>query len=126
MRPCDCKEAGWCPLAKFHVTSRERELCSTDMKYRKLFRSADAPQRARERIEHPHYLPVGDWLASLIKLITFGKAKPKPGCGCQKRQEQLNETGNRLAGWWRRLSTTAFAFFPQSPEEREPLPRDRN
>ena len=98
-KPCECSAVGWCPLNRFHVTARERELCQTDEGYRRSFRSGKAPQHAREKILHPKRFPIGDWLAAGIKLVTFGRLKQKSGCGCRARQEKLNSLGERLREW---------------------------
>jgi len=35
---------------------------------------------------------LGDTVEAAIKRVTFGKIRPKKGCGCEKRKQLLNRT----------------------------------
>jgi hypothetical protein len=37
---------------------------------------------------------LGDIVEAAIKRTTFGRVRPKKGCGCEKRKQWLNEKGN--------------------------------
>ena len=37
---------------------------------------------------------LGDIVEAAIKRATFGRVRPKKGCGCEKRKQWLNEKGN--------------------------------
>lgn len=52
---------------------------------------------AKEWPLDPPRFRLGDWLAWLIRVVTFGRMNETPGCGCQGRRERLNR-------WWDRLA----------------------
>jgi len=43
---------------------------------------------------HPTWkIPLGDIVATAIKVFTLGTVKPTPNCRCKDRQKKLNEKG---------------------------------
>ena len=51
---------------------------------------AKVPKAPRDRLK-PKSRGLGDTVAKAIEVATFGLVKKKSGCGCDKRQQWLNE-----------------------------------
>ena len=46
------------------------------------------------------WIGLGTLLQAAIMIVTFGKLKPWPGCGCDKRKDWLDRIP--VWGWWRK------------------------
>jgi hypothetical protein len=57
-----------------------------------------APEKIRKECGR-YSLRLGDWIARLIKLATFGLVTKTRQCGCSARQRQLNRWGQRFWDW---------------------------
>ena len=54
-------------------------------------------QQYRDLWESQRTFGLGDLVEKIIRTLTFGRTKPTPGCGCERRKQRLNRI--RL---WRR------------------------
>lgn len=105
---CECKAAGYCQRHKCQKTEHFYNLCKGDVRYFALWEDGRGPCIAGPNgmpaavAEKPTdvWFGVGDLAELLIRLVTFGRLKPWPGCGCDKRKAWLNQ-------WkiWRRNAT---------------------
>ena len=108
---CTCPAAGFCPVFKFTTTVREHELCQTNERYRRVWARGDSPQHHREHhtvgVDVPaRWQGLGDTVAWLSKLATFGLVKM---CGgCQSRRAWLNRCCPYSLDIWRRRLRRCF------------------
>lgn len=72
-------------------------LCKTRPEYFQLWEGGKGPCIGKIR-KAP--IGLGDFVALVIWLATFGKLRPWPGCGCHKRKAWLNRIV--VWGWWRK------------------------
>ena len=63
-------------------------------------RSPHPPERCHANCRRKSWLALGDWLAWLLAAIGIRK---KRGCGCGKRQDNLNRVGERIVNALGRL-----------------------
>lgn len=86
---CDCPAPGFCPRHKCDKHSWWWTLCRTRPDYFMAWEEGRGPgQPVRFAWARP-----GDCLALLIRLITLGRAKSGPACGCDDRRYWLNDWG---------------------------------
>lgn len=101
---CVCPVAGKCERHNCNKTAHHHKLCRTRPDYFELWETGrfPCPESMPGMANQPAGRGLGDVVAAVIRFVTFGKLKPSPGCGCEKRKAWLNHFGARLAGWFRR------------------------
>lgn len=75
---------------KYH--GRMREICEGTSGH-----SAEDRAEYLRLWERSDRFALGDWVAKIIKAVSFGTLKGTAGCGCDKRRKWLNV-------WWDRLT----------------------
>lgn len=88
---CQCDGAGWCELLQRQMSPARFKECSTKPEFHELFLREAGISRHRG---------LGDIVAATLRFVGItpervGKLTGKD-CGCKKRQQQLNELGNKL------------------------------
>ena len=96
---CQCLGDGpvSCALHQCEKTAHLHRLCQTRPDYFRLWNEGRGPgQMAAPQKQSP--LPLGTWLAALIKRATFGKVSPCTAC--ESRAAKLDRIGERIARWF--------------------------
>jgi hypothetical protein len=97
---CECEGPGFCDRHKCHKTEHFYNLCKSRSDYYALWEEGRGPciagrsdsavaaitSRPPER-----WVGLGDVAELLIRWVTFGRLKPWPGCGCDRRKTWLNQ-----------------------------------
>lgn len=94
---CVCTGPGFCQRHQCQKSAAFVKLCQTRQPYFDAWQRGEGPCLADQR---PKFFGLGDALELLIQWITFGRLKPWPGCGCQRRKAWLN----RIRLWQRRVT----------------------
>lgn len=93
-------------FGKVFVPSSECEVTPDYVNHVEEFRKESARLDAdgpRPRLcKQTKLIAPGDWLESLIKVLTLGLLKPWRGCQCKERQLEMNKVG------WRGLPSFVF------------------
>jgi len=86
--PCECAVAGFCKRHNCDKHPHWHNLCKTSPAYFRLWEDGRGPCR---NIPPPvGRRGLGDVISTIIRILTFGCMRPKPGCGCDKRKAWLN------------------------------------
>lgn len=87
--PCSCPAAGCCERHRMQKSSHLHKLCVEREDYRRLWdRKAEGRQPPAPQQEKGKSRGLGDTVAKVIQVVTFGVVKP---CRkCKKRQAKLN------------------------------------
>ena len=97
---CECKGPGHCDRHQCGKTAHFHEMCRTRPDYFRLWEQGQGPGQVQFTGGHPARFPLGTWLATAIKLVTFGRVKPCTTC--KSRAAKLDRLGMRFMLWLRR------------------------
>src|SRR5579872_4280340 len=87
---CECDAPGFCKRHRCNKPQHIHMLCRTHIHYFILWERGEGPciENAGERPT----IGLGDVAAWLIRVASFGRARPGPNCRCSARREWLNRT----------------------------------
>jgi hypothetical protein len=92
---CECSGPGFCQRHQCNKPAHFYNLCKNRVEYFEKWEQGKGPGQVKlPTAQNP--IPLGDWLASTIKLVTLGKIAPCTGC--QSRAAKLNQLGAKIAG----------------------------
>ncbi len=83
--PCECPAAGWCERHKLNKwVPRWHELCSTRIDYFELWERGEGPGQVAGTTYSRRPFGLGDLVAFLIRIVTFGKVEMCESCKGRK------------------------------------------
>lgn len=98
--PCDCAAAGFCQRHKCNKNGHFHTLCKTRPDYFELWEQGRGPCVDESPAQAAGRIGLGDVVEIVIRVVTMGRLKPWPGCGCKSRKAWLNRIV--VWGWWRK------------------------
>lgn len=100
MTGCVCSGPGFCERHKCRKNNHLFSLCHDDPRYFEMWENSAFPCPDNVKpVPKTIRFGLGDLVAVVVRIATFGFVKPWPGCGCDKRKAWLNRVV--LWGWWR-------------------------
>lgn len=88
---CECPAPGFCTRHNCEKVAHWHNLCKTRPDYFRLWESGGGPCTNRKASVAPPRIGLGDVIAWMIRIATFGRIKPTPWCGCEAKKTWLNK-----------------------------------